>query len=717
MKKTIIFLVLLASLASLAERVCGQEISLVTGKKAGDSIRMGCKVAGASEATVKIDFGDGNLHSVQVAMGNQYVYVDGIVKGPEIKLYCPRFKAFLCMDQQLSQAVFSPALARTLVEVELSNNDLSSLDLSSFPKLNYLRANGNPRLNRALTSPQAPLRVVCEVDPDKTTVDKPRRRPAGANVRTENSEDPADSGSSAEQTGPAHEFSAESLIPVRPGDPGKVPFWNYRAVQFLYPPAFDVAPVPEAKSYRFTVTNTAGARYTFDSDAPYRPLTPIWGKVQVGLHLLTIDALDSAGRRIRTLFTKKFHRAAEFENRPLRMEVTLEESLHQGLDRLVHSEDLSCWFTPGGKPDTTFILYRYPSKMVGSAAAALAIYASQNPVPQDAAVALAASRRAADYLLDLCFSEQDSWAGHPLTYHPTMFQDLLRKHKMYPERYMTSYGAVVAEYLMEVYSATGDEKYWKAVERIAETYLEKQLPEGTWPLLVNGKTGERLAPNLLVPTIVIGFMQEMGVRSGDRRYDEAAAKALAWIDANPVKTWNWQGQFEDVRPTPPYQNLTQHEACDFAIYLLKYFPKDREKRALALDLIRFSEDQFVVWGTPPSLNPAAQNSDGVNARNSRWLVPCVLEQYRCYAPVSASSAKMISSFIAAYEVTGDRSFLQKANALAEPMVNLQQTPKAGGRYETWIQRNPGLRWLNCEIATIQAIRELIRANESDNKNN
>ena len=288
---------------------------------------------------------------------------------------------------------------------------------------------------------------------------------------------------------------------------------------------------------------------------------------------------------------------------------------------------------------------------------------------------------------------------------------------MYPERYMTSYGAVVAQYLMEVYSATKDKKYWAAVEQIAETYLEKQLPEGTWPLLVNGETGEQLAPNLLVPTIVIGFMQEMGARSGDRRYDDAATRALAWIDANPVKTWNWQGQFEDVRPMPLYQNLTQHEACDFAIYLLKYFPDDKVKRDLALDLIRFSEDQFIVWGTPPSLNPAAQNSDGVNARNSRWLVPCVLEQYRCYAPVSASSAKMISSFIAAYDVTGDVCFLRKANALAEPMVNLQQTPKANGRYETWIQRNPGLRWLNCELATIQSIRELIRANEKNDKNN
>ncbi|MBI5759888.1 MAG: hypothetical protein HZA46_15320 [Planctomycetales bacterium] len=41
----------------------------------------------------------------------------------------------------------------------------------------------------------------------------------------------------------------ETATPVRPGVPGERPFWNGRAVQFLYAPAFDFKEVPDAKSY------------------------------------------------------------------------------------------------------------------------------------------------------------------------------------------------------------------------------------------------------------------------------------------------------------------------------------------------------------------------------------------------------------------------------------------------------------------------------------
>lgn len=36
------------------------------------------------------------------------------------------------------------------------------------------------------------------------------------------------------------EAVAESLIPIRPGVPGKVPSWNVKARRFTYAPAFDV---------------------------------------------------------------------------------------------------------------------------------------------------------------------------------------------------------------------------------------------------------------------------------------------------------------------------------------------------------------------------------------------------------------------------------------------------------------------------------------------
>jgi maltose/maltodextrin transport system substrate-binding protein len=176
---------------------------------------------------------------------------------------------------------------------------------------------------------------------------------------------------------------------------------------------------------------------------------------------------------------------------------------------------------------------------------------------------------------------------------------------------------------------------------------------------------------------------------------------------NPVRTWNWQGQFEDVQPQPPYENLTKHEAGDFAIHLLETAAQDEMKRRLALDLIRYAEDQFVIWSQPPADTPNKQNDDGTAAaRTRRWMLPCVLEQYRCWAPVCASSAKLIRMYLAAYHATQDTLHLEKARALASTLTLTQSNPRAPGRYQTWLMQSPGPMWFNCELMAVRAIREL-----------
>ena len=105
--------------------------------------------------------------------------------------------------------------------------------------------------------------------------------------------------------------------------------------------------------------------------------------------------------------------------------------------------------------------------------------------------------------------------------------------------------------------------------------------------------------------------------------------------------------------------------------------------------------------------PKEQNPDGeAGAKSKTWLLPCVLEQYRCYAPVNASSAKLIRMYLAAYRVTGDRLHLEKAKALAATLTRTQSNRKAPGRYQTWVMQNPGPMWFNCELYVVQAMQEL-----------
>lgn len=499
----------------------------------------------------------------------------------------------------------------------------------------------------------------------------------------------------------------ETAVPVRPGIPGERPFWNANAVQFLYAPAFDFKDVAGAASYRFTVTSPNGEVLSFSTDKPWAPLSPIWTRVATGAANLVVLGLDSRGSPIGEPMSRSFHRAAIIGEDDPPAATSWRESARTALDALVHSPDLRCWFIMG-EPETQFHLYRYPSKIVGAAAAALAIYASQQPPPPDAVQALQAARRAADYLLGISHPKDAAWAFHPPTYHPTMFQDRLRGH-MTADHYMTLCGAETGLYYLDVHAATGDRKYLDAAVRIADTYARRQTPEGSWPLFVTAKDNQPVTDNVLIPTGVITFLDRLGRVTGDRRFEPARDNAIAWIENYPVRTWNWQGQFEDVKPQPPYQNLTKHEACDFAIHLLQTVPQDQARRTLALDLLRFSEDQFVIWAQPPTETPLKQSPDGQSGTKRRgWMLPCVLEQYRCYAPVCASSAKLIRTYLAAYGATGDRLHLEKAKALAATLARTQSNRAAPGRYLTWVMQPSGPMWFNCELMAIRAVEELAR---------
>jgi arylsulfatase A-like enzyme len=503
----------------------------------------------------------------------------------------------------------------------------------------------------------------------------------------------------------------ETAVPVRPGAPGERPFWNEKAVQFQYAPAFDFKEVSGAKSYRFTVVPARGETVSFTADKPWAPLSLIWTRVITGKAKLAVQGLDAQGAAVGEPMTRAFHRAAVIGREYPPPAMPWGDSARTALDALAHSPDLRCWFTTG-VPDPEIHLYRYPSKIIGAAAAVLAAYAAQTPAPADAAEALQAARRAADYLIGLGFPADAAWAFHPPTYHPTMFRERMKGH-MDPANYMTSCGAETGSYYLDVYAATKDAKYLAAAVRIAETYARQQRADGSWLLFVTPKDGKPVTGNVMIPTLVIELLDQLARVTGDRRFDAVRDKAVAWTMRNPARTWNWQGQFEDVKPLPPYENLTKHEAGDFAIHLLQTAANDPEKRALALDLLRFAEDQFVMWAQPPVASPKNQNPDGeAGAKSKQWMMPCVLEQYRCYSPVCASSAKLIHMYLAAHRATGDRLHLEKARALAGTLTRAQSNPKAPGRYQTWLMQNPGPMWFNCELLAIRAMQELAAADSA-----
>jgi maltose/maltodextrin transport system substrate-binding protein len=275
---------------------------------------------------------------------------------------------------------------------------------------------------------------------------------------------------------------------------------------------------------------------------------------------------------------------------------------------------------------------------------------------------------------------------------------------------MTTSGAESGLYFLTLHAATGEVRYREAAVRLAETYARQQRPDGSWPLFVRAQDGGLVTDNVMVPTMVVDFLDRLERHTGLTRFNAQRDRAVAWIQANPVRTWNWQGQFEDVKPQPPYANLTKHDACDYALHLLRLPAPAPAERTLALEILRFAEDQFVIWAQPPVERPGRQSADGVaGSKTDRWILPCVLEQYRAYAPVCASSAKLIRTFLAAYRATGDPLHLAKARALASTLTRTQSNAKAPGRYLTWVMQPTGPMWFNCELMAVEAMQELAAA--------
>lgn len=491
----------------------------------------------------------------------------------------------------------------------------------------------------------------------------------------------------------------ESVIAIRPGIPGKRPFWNAHSRRFIYAPSFNFKPVDGAVSYRFTATSAADNKdYYFNAQYPWSSLAPVWKQLPVGEVVLKVKGLDGDGNLIGTSkllsppcrfqgfdrsgypHVRRFYRAAVFKGNyrePLR---SYRRSGLLALRYLFNLDHYKKW-AADGTPDEKYKLYCYPSKTIAAVMRGMATYSKL--VPQDSDEALAIGRGAADYLISVSMPE-----GSPLEFFPPTYAGSEHTAKMYKGQMMFIYPAGAGAAYLDLYDATGEKKYLKAAVNIANTYIKTQQPAGSWFLKADEQSGKPVNDNLCVPTSIIKFLDRLATDYGRSEYKKASQRAFAWIMENPFKTFNWEGQFEDVPPTKQYRNLARGQVGNVAIYLLTHYADNPALVRQAEELIRFAEDQFVIWEKPMA------QTGGSHRNSSNWVLPCVLEQYRYYVPVDASSALMIEVFSTAYEVTGKALYLARARSLANSMTAAQDGQM--GRYPTiWIKEGIVEDWLNC----------------------
>ena len=220
------------------------------------------------------------------------------------------------------------------------------------------------------------------------------------------------------------------LTPVRPGEPGKSPFWNAKSIQFMYCPSFDFKPVPSAKSYRFTAAAVDGKDYTFGASKPWATLAPIWMQLPVGYVNLKVEGLDAkGGDAIGVAGERRFYRAAMYDGPYHPQLMSYKESVRLGLRTLFNRPYFKKWMQPGvpakdfrkgytsypstPRTDPSSGDYVYPDALIGSIMSSAAIYSRLTPRPADADEVLAIGRKAAELMFSLQFP-----AGDPMEFLP-----------------------------------------------------------------------------------------------------------------------------------------------------------------------------------------------------------------------------------------------------------------------------------------------------------
>lgn len=492
----------------------------------------------------------------------------------------------------------------------------------------------------------------------------------------------------------------ESLIPVRPGEPGKVPFWNEKAVRFIYAPAFDFKTIQNAASYKYEITSTVNGKvYTFKSDKPYSALSPVWLEIPIGKFKLKVTGLSAKGQEVGTAGEGEYFRAAPFNGIYHKPVLSYDQSAKLALDNLLNKDYVNYWRIHKA-PDPSYKTYRYPSKIFS--ALIIGAVTSAKLKPQEAAQSIELARIIADYLLSITFAKDHALADFPPTYYG--FKEIFAKkpdsHMQY-QNSMIIYGTDAGHAYLDLYDYTGDKKYFDAAKRIAATYLKTQLDNGSWYLFVNNQTGEATAGNITIPTSIINYFDRLSRDYKVPGLEKATEKAFNWIMKNPVATFDWHAQFEDVFARPPYQNLSREQACDLAIYLFRNANARLENIKLAEELVRFSEDQFVIWEKPEDVQVGKPNP----ARSGKnWITPSVQEQYVYWMPVGRAAGIMIDTYWEAYKATKNDMYLAKAKSIANAFTVVQKEHK--GDYPTYFTKYKLDDWLNSVVYPARVMMNL-----------
>lgn len=469
---------------------------------------------------------------------------------------------------------------------------------------------------------------------------------------------------------------------VRRGGVDGMPFWNGFAKQFMFCPSFEFKAVEGCKDYLFVAEDVKGNKFEFHAEETGALLTPIWDELTPGKVKLTVYVAATN----EVVGEREFTKSAPFADN---YEVVSAEDFKEAARKaynyvfnLPYIQSYAIDGTPG-----EYVLNFYITKMIGAIIPAMLNYTKLSP--ENAETAMKIAKNAADFLISLTAPEGTPLAGLPPTYYNPAgkidfgegYDEAVKRQK----ENMIIYPAAAGAAYIALYKATDDKKYLDAALKIADYYKRNVCDNGSWYNLVSIETGKPTAPNFCAPYQIAPFLYSVYEITGDEAIKTLAENAVKYIHETCLAKFNWEGQFEDSKMSTNYSNLT-HFISDSLIEDIADNHSDDEKQVeIAKELMRYVEDQFVVWKFPES-----------DEDKATWYAPCGLEQYECYVPIDSSTAAIFRAFTNLHKITKEPLYLKKAHVLATSIVMNQD--KETGYIPTFWHGFP-VYWVNCQIAS------------------
>lgn len=505
------------------------------------------------------------------------------------------------------------------------------------------------------------------------------------------------------------ECSAKENV-IHRGRKGKVPYWNAGSMQFMYVPAFGFEGIPTCSKYRYDALDEAGVCHSFEADNSEADLSPVWGEIPEGVVRLTVTALHPDGTAYAPVGARTFFKLASFPEKTPEAVSSYKDCAGRAYEYAMKQPFVRYWLEHG-VPDPSYDLNTYPSKIISALVRALITYGQNVPEAKETAMRIAVT--AADWLMSITPRGDHPLADLPPTYYMDFCPDPDKygirtanyaQAVKYQGTLMMIYPASAGSMYLRLAQATGDAKYAEEALKIGRYYLGHVEENGSWYLVRSEATGEPTAPNYVAPAeTVLPFLSDLYDFTKDETWKKLSEGAVAYIEKNQLLPFDWEGQFEDIGVSTRYENLSQYGPVGLARYYLKYHGQEPEYLERAKELIRFAEDQFVIWNrTSPWFFPVAGRIEADDTI-PEIHTPAALEQYRCYWPIDASVCHITRGFLDLYKAGCGDLYLAKAKVMADQITRMQFE---NGQIPTfWIDRPDFLDnfWFNCMFSSCETL--------------